>query len=403
MNYNETLNYIHSLKKFRAYPTLDLMRELLGKLSVIPDDLRIMHIAGTNGKGSVATMLASVAADAGLKVGLYTSPFIVDFRERITVNGEMIPQSDVVRLTKRIVDTGLDINEFELITAMGFMYFSEQKCDIVVLETGLGGLYDSTNVIKYPLCSVITHIGLDHTEVLGKTITEITDQKLGIAKDGCPLVVSPMQEEKAAQRILAVRPDAIMCKGENVKIISSDTNGNTFLYNGEEYSTKLIGQFQIYNAVTAVTVAKTVGIFSNENIKNGIKNAFIPARAELIDDRPTYLDGAHNPDGANALKEFVKLTHSPRTAVIGMMKDKNAEEYLSVLLPYFDRVITVEVENNPRSFAAEELKNIAVKYCKNVISAQSYCDALRKAEGNGVLFITGSLYLASDMRRLFIN
>ncbi len=399
----ETIEKIHSLKKFRPKPTLECMRRLVQKLEVDLSRPKFIHIAGTNGKGSTATMLASIAEAQGLKVGLFTSPYIICFNERIRINGEMISDNDLVRLADRVFKTGEDINEFECITAIAFMYFAEKQCDLVILECGVGGLYDPTNVISNPLCSVITHIGLDHTEILGSTVEEIALKKIGIAKPGCPVVSAPCQPANALETMRGMRPDIIIVEGRAEKV-SSSVHGSTFSFNGEDYGISLVGAFQINNALTAITVAETVGIFSKESIKQGLRCAFIPARAEVMSQKPLIvLDGAHNPDGAEALLGVISMSTKPRTAVVGMMKDKDADNFLRLALPYFDEVVTVSVESNPRSILADELCSMAEPYCQKVSAFRSYEDAVNflKNLKEGSAFIFGSLYLASDIRRYF--
>ena len=177
MNYNEALSYIHSLLVFGSQPGLERITELLNKLGNPQDKLKFIHVAGTNGKGSTCTMLSEVYKSAGYKTGLYTSPFIVDFRERMQINGEYIPKEDLARLTEKVKNTGVVVTEFEFITALALLWFCEQNCDLVILEVGLGGRFDATNIIKSPLCCVIMKIDYDHTAVLGDTITQITSEK----------------------------------------------------------------------------------------------------------------------------------------------------------------------------------------------------------------------------------
>ena len=401
MTATETIEKIHSLRKFRKKPTLEYMRRLADKLGLDLTSQRFIHIAGTNGKGSTATILAAIAEAEGLKVGLFTSPYIVCFNERIMVDGEMISDEALSRLAARVFEVGEDINEFECITAIALMYFKEMNCDLVVMECGMGGRDDATNIIPAPLCSVITHIGLDHTEILGDTIEKIALQKIGIAKEGCPVVTAPNQPDEALRVMRGVRPDIIAVQNTSENIVS-DTSGNTFELEGEEYSLSLAGEFQVDNALTAITVAKTVGLFSKRSIQQGLREAFIPARAEVVSEVPLIIiDGAHNPDGAKALLKVIEKSPEPRTAVVGMMKDKDREEFLALLLPLFNKVLTVTVKDNPRSCSAEELKVLSEKYCDNVIAAGDYEQAVTmlRQMNSGSAFCFGSLYLASDIRK----
>lgn len=403
MNYKESLSYIHSLQVFGSIPGLERISELLEYLGNPQDELRFIHVAGTNGKGSTCTMLSEIYKSAGLKVGLYTSPYVVDFRERIQVNGKYIEKDDLARLCKTVRDTDIYVTEFEFITALAFLYFKEQNCDLVILEVGLGGRFDATNIIKNPLCSVITRIDLDHTDYLGSTYSEIASEKCGIIKDGTPTVVYPVQEAETFDTIYKYASGYKTPNVDELKILSSNINGNSFVYYEDEYQTKLVGEHQIYNALTAIETAKTVGMASDENIKEGIAAANIAARIELISENPLrVLDGSHNPNGADALARFMDNCSEDIVAVIGMMADKDCELFLQKILPYCSSAITVTVEENKRSISAKELADLAKKYCDDVISAESYDDALaianEKSAGEKPIFVCGSLYLASAIR-----
>lgn len=399
MNYNETVEYIHSLKKFHKKATLDEMRAVMDKLGCDYNNLKFIHVAGTNGKGSVSNMLANIALNEGLKVGLFTSPYIICFRERIKVNGQMIPEDALVRLSQRIIEAGIDIKEFEFITALALLYFEECGCDLVVLECGMGGRDDSTNIISSPLASVITHIGLDHTAILGNTVAEIAAQKFGIAKKNCPLIIAPNQPNEALE---VLNREAVICDADSIKILKSDFTGSSFIYGGTEFRINMAGEFQIDNAVCAIETAKCVGL-GIDSIKKGIAETKVPARVEVISENPAVIiDGAHNPDGANALKNVVKNIKGEKTAVVAMVNDKDIENVLNILLPEFDNIICTEIADNPRSLSAEELCGVAKKYKKNISVAKRSSSAVEKALAlNTSVVIFGSLYLASEVRRLF--
>ncbi len=403
MNYNEALEYIHSLQVFGSIPGLERISELLSRMGNPQDDLKFIHVAGTNGKGSTCTMLCEIYMRAGQRVGLYTSPYVVDFRERIQINGEYIPKDDLARLCKMVKNTGVYVTEFEFITALAFLYFKEQNCDMVILEVGLGGRYDATNVIKSPLCSVITRIDLDHTDYLGNTYMEIASEKCGIIKGSSPVVAYPDQNYEALATIKNYAPRLLVPDMERIQIISADINGNHFIYKGKEYKTKLVGQHQIFNAVTAIETAKTVGIATDDSIREGIASAEIAARIELISENPlVVLDGSHNPNGADALAGFMKDFDNDIVAVIGMMADKDCELFLKKILSFCSTVITVTVKENKRSISAKELSKLAKKYCPDTIAASSYDEALALAKEKSCnsrpIFICGSLYLAAAIR-----
>lgn len=402
MNYKETLDYIHSLGMFSHPAGLERIKKLLNALDNPQDRFPAIHIAGTNGKGSVSVMVAAALKKEGYKVGLFTSPYIVDFRERITANGEFISEDDLCRLAERVKATNIAVTEFEFITAVGFLYFAETGCDIVVAETGLGGRLDATNTLKNVPVSVITKIGLDHTAILGNSIEEITREKCGIIKNNKVVTVGT-QSKEALRVIKEFSPDAII--PETPKTLSTDISGNTFIYKGEEFSTGLIGEFQIENAAAAIEVLRNCGFkISDASIKWGIKNAFIPARMEILSQSPlTMLDGAHNPDGASALAKFMEKYSGKITALIGVMKDKDYKDVLSLTLKHCKSVVCVTPNDLPRALKGDELMKEAKEYCSDVISANTLLEGFEIAKakaGKDPIFIFGSLYLASNIRNL---
>lgn len=409
MNYNEALSYIHSLLVFGSIPGLERINELLNKLGNPQDKLKFIHVAGTNGKGSCCTMLANVYKESGYKTGLYTSPYIVDFRERMQINGEYIPEDTLARLTKKVKDTGVVVTEFEFITALAMLWFCEEECDLVILEVGLGGRFDATNVIKNPLCATIMKIDYDHMAVLGDTIEQITNEKCGIIKKGSPVVSYPLQEKEAVGVILSHNKNTVIPDISKLEIISSDILGNRFIYKDVEYKTRLIGEHQIYNAITVIETVAAAGInVDSENIILGIAGATIPARLELINQKPlVFLDGAHNPNGADALSSFMKNYDGEICAMVGMMKDKNCEGFLKQVLKYCKSVVTVTVKENPRTALADELATIARNYCEDVTSASNYTSAINlvteKSKGEHPVFVFGSLYLAGAVRNQLIS
>ena len=402
MKYNETLNYIHSLGAFSAEASLERITAVCAKLNNPQKDFKAFHIAGTNGKGSVCTFITSVLQAAGYRVGTFVSPFITDFCERIQINGEYISHNDLCRLSQKVIDTNVKLTEFEFITAVGFLHFSENNIDIAVLETGLGGRFDATNVIPKPLVSVITKIGLDHTAVLGETVSKIATEKCGIIKNNT-VVTSPNQSKEALSVIKQYAPQFIMPDIDKLHDVKYSLTENSFVYCGESYKTKLAGKFQTENALIAIEAIKNSGLnIGEEYIKSGLKNAFIPARLEVVSQNPLIvIDGAHNPDGAYALAEVLK-DYKDITAVIGVMRDKNYCEVLKTTLSFCKNAVCLK-PSVPRALEAEQLAAQAQKYCNNTVVAQTAEEALNFAKelSNGEpVFIFGSLYLASEMRRL---
>ena len=401
MNYTKTLEFIHSLGNFSKPPTLDRIKSVLEKLGNPQNNFKSIHIAGTNGKGSVSAMLHSVFKSAGFKTGLFISPYIIDFCERIQINGEFIDKSQLCTLSQRIIDTGVELTEFEFITAVAFLYFSEQECDIAVIETGLGGRLDATNSLEKVIANVITKIGLDHTAILGDTIGQITKEKCGIIKN-CPVITSFNQPQEAM--LLLNKYNPIIPNTQFFKKIKSDIFGNEFIYKSLRYKTLLCGEHQIENALLCIETVLNCGIkIPSKALKQGIAETFFPARMELISKTPlVMLDGAHNPDGAQILAEVMKNFNGKITAIAGMMADKDCEEVLKQTLPYCKKVVAVQVKDMPRSLTAEQLKAISQKYCETEL-AQNYDDALEKIKGHDTVFVFGSLYLASGIREKLKN
>ena len=412
MDYNQALDYIFSLKTVSLNPSLERITAALDLLSNPQNSLKAIHIAGTNGKGSVASMISEILKTDGKRVGLFVSPYIIDFTERIQINGTYISKEDLSRLTERVVsvqpalaEKGLELGQFEFITAVALLYFSEQKCDYVVLETGLGGRFDATNVFKAPVCTVITKISYDHTAILGDTLEQIAGEKAGIIKRGIPCITRSQDDEafgviketceQFAAPLSVITSDCIT----DVKL---DLSGTTFFYNHEEFSTSLCGKHQAENAVLAIeAVKKAEPQLSQETIKEGLAKVHHPARLEIFKSKhPIIIDGAHNPDGATSLVAFLQEINFSGNMIFGGMKDKNLKEVANLLAPFADKIITVTVANNPRAESAEELQSLFGIYNSNVYAAQNYDEALALTE-EAPTVICGSLYLAADMRKYF--
>ena len=420
MTYEQAVEKIHSLLTFGSRPGLDRMRIFLEKLGNPQDKLKYIHIAGTNGKGSVCAVLSAVLAEAGYKTGLFISPYITDFRERIQIDNQMISKeilADAVEKTFPIIEKlredGVIITEFEYVNALQFYIHANENCDIVVLETGLGGLLDCTNTILPPLCSVITTIGLDHTAILGSTLEEIAWQKCGIIKSGSVAVTS--RQTEGAMSVIECT-----CKSRNVplfrsesaeiKVISESLESTVFEYDGEELELHLVGEHQLENAKTALTALKVLCDSGKINVskkalKSGVAKAVNPARLELMSKNPVVLlDGAHNPNGIEALSNAVKkyLPNQKRLCLMGMLADKDSAGSIKLLEGLFEEVITVTVDN-PRTLTAQEL---AEKCRQHFPGATAFDDnkkaldyALKKAEEEKIpLVICGSLYLAGELR-----
>ncbi|MGN0551270.1 MAG: bifunctional folylpolyglutamate synthase/dihydrofolate synthase [Acutalibacteraceae bacterium] len=423
MIYCEAIQKINSLLRFGSRPGLEEISKLLDRIGNPQNKCKYIHVAGTNGKGSVCTMIAYTLKEAGYKTGLFISPFIIDFCERIQINNEMISHEELSVLTDKIFPVVEDmakngdiITEFELITAIAFEYFAEKKCDVVVLETGLGGLYDSTNVISTPLASVITSISLDHTAVLGSTYEEIAREKCGIIKPNGHTVFYP-QQKNVDDIVLATCKEKcnefINAENADVTSVSYSISGSKFIYNGYAIKTKFSGSHQIKNAKTALTALKAVKAqgfdIKQEHIQRGFEKAFLPARLELLSSSPiVLLDGAHNPDGLRSLARFIKENADGKKliCIMGMLKDKDFEKSLHYIKGLFTEVITVTPDNK-RALDCKDLANAANPYFDKVTpyidkqKAVKY--ALSKCSDNDGVIICGSLYLAGELRPMLLR
>lgn len=413
MNYEDSVKYIHSLLKFGMNLGLERISALLNELGNPQEKLEFVHVAGTNGKGTTSTMLSSILCAAGKKTGLFTSPYVFDFCERIQINNKNIPHDDlslVVEKVKNACDRlsakGTEPTEFEAITAAAMLYFYEQKCDAVVLEVGLGGRYDSTNIIPCPKAAVITSISLDHTKILGDTVEKIAAEKCGIIKNGGTVITTSEQNENA----LSVIKDTVKEKNGRLligdvsaaEILSEDIFGTEISYNGLTVKIPLVGRHQVENTVGVITAARALGI-SDEFIKKGIESTVIHARMEIISRSPVImLDGGHNPECAAALENVLVRFAGDKsiTVLIGMMADKDTKDYLAAILPHCKTAVFTK-PSNPRAEDENVLLREGKCFCRDVVSVKDPKDAYKKAESlvkNGdMLLVCGSFYLLSDI------
>ena len=419
MTYEEALSYIHSICWKGSKLGLDRTRELLGKLNDPQKELKFIHIAGTNGKGSTAAMLSSILEEAGYRVGLYTSPFINRFNERMQVNHQPIPDEELAALTEYVrphADAMADSpTEFELITALAMVWFARQKCDIVVLEVGMGGELDSTNIIDVPEAAVIAAMGLDHVKELGPTMADIARAKAGIIKEG-GRVVSYGGNPEADEVIAAVcrARNASLCQPDFSAIVPGDFSleGQTFSYKGwRGLRIPLVGAYQMNNAAV---VLETVEVLrqrgwniSDEAVRQGLADTRWPARFEVLRRDPVFIvDGGHNPHGIRATAESLSRLFPGRkiTFVTGVMADKDVEHILGLIVPLADQFFTVRPDN-PRAMDAGELaRRIEAMGAKATAcaSVRDGVDRAIQAEGpHGVACALGSLYMSGEVRSCF--
>ena len=373
MTYEETLHYLYTSIPVFQHSGASAYKPGLGTSIALDDYLgnphkayKTIHVAGTNGKGSVSHLLAAILRQSGFKVGLYTSPHLVDFRERIRVNGKKISQDYVVDFVERHRSffEPLHPSFFELTSSMAFEYFRDQQVDYAVIEVGLGGRLDSTNIIT-PILSIITNISLDHTQFLGDTEEKIAAEKAGIIKKDCP-IVTIMQKaeamvaieaeaEKQHARLYTADVSKVTVETETLKEIRFDHPGLGTV------TTRLTGTYQVENCCLAVTVLKDVLGIADQTILDGIQNTVWPGRFEVIGEQPLFIiDGAHNEDAALQLSASVEkyFTNIPITYIIGVLADKEHKKVLEAMLPYAGAAFTV-TPDNPRAMKAEELASEA--------------------------------------------
>lgn len=420
MTYEQSLNYIHSLNRFGINPGLERIEALCAAVGNPEKKLSFVHIAGTNGKGSTSTMVAAALKASGKKVGLFTSPFVTDFRERICIDGEMVDKemfasvvTELEPIVFKLASQDMQPTEFEVITAAAFMIFERSGCEICVLEVGLGGRLDSTNVIPTPLVSAIVSISLDHTAILGDTVEAIAAEKCGIIKQDGKTVCYPLQQPsvfEVVRNTCDVKQNSLTVP--DVNLISNVVNkidGVSFEYCGNTYKLSMSGQYQVYNAVTAIEICRLLSL-DEGSIKAGVESARVAARMEVISSSPlVLLDGGHNDDGGRAVAESIEtlLDGKKIIAVIGMMADKNVEAYLSCVAPLCSEIIACSVADNPRTMSAQELCSLAKEYCVNssfVSDAKTAVQkALDKIDCYDCLLVCGSLYLAGEVRTKLLD
>jgi len=416
MNYDEALNYIHSISWTFCKPGLERISELCKALGNPEKELKFVHVAGTNGKGSFCSMLSSILIKAGYKVGLYTSPFIYRFNERMRINGADIPDEVLARITERIkpvADKMADKpTEFELITAIAFEYFRSERCDVVVLECGMGGRLDSTNVISSPLLSVITGIALDHTAFLGDTVEKIAFEKAGIVKDPSPLLFGG--EDEAAEAVIKKRceqfgADFYKTNYRALNVKGASLSGAVLDYEEfKDIKIKLLGLYQprnVASVISAVKILRKRGLdISDQALYEGLSSAEWRARFEIIGKEPTVIfDGAHNPEGIEAAVRSIKHYFGDKKIVVftGVLADKDYRFIAKKLSEVASYAFTITPDNK-RALSASEYAEILSEYGVFATACGSITQALTLGKEKALsedtaLCCLGSLYTYVDV------
>lgn len=376
MNYRKVLEELSSQGMFYVDLGLDRIKSVLEKLNNPQDDLKYIHVAGTNGKGSTCAMLASILQEAGYKVGLYTSPHIFEYTERIKINGQEISQEDFAKLFEEVQSLGIHLTEFEILTVMMFLYFKRNNVEIVVLETGMGGRFDATNVIKENICSIITQIDLDHTDRLGKTREEIAFEKAGIIKSNCPLVTSMGYEE--------IRDKADELNSMLVFV-------SPFVPQDFVEALALKGSHQIENLALVLTAINYCFKNIDENtIKHGLMKVKNPFRFEYYPEKNLIVDASHNPNGIKALKENLDFYYpnSSRRFIFGCLKNKDYKTMMNILFQEGDEVF-LNGFNYPNACSYEDLKSVCPVDSKEYKGQELTTDKLN--------IICGSFYMIGEI------
>lgn len=415
MTCKEAIEYIHSVSWKGSIPGLSRTQELLARLGDPQNRLKFVHIAGTNGKGSTASMVASILRAAGYRTGLYTSPYITCFNERMQIDGEMIADDELAEITELVRPHAEAMaehpTEFELVTAIAMVYFARHECDIVSLEVGMGGEWDSTNVIATPEVSVICNIGYDHTEVLGKTLPEIAAAKAGIIKGGDAVLYrqTPEVEQVISERCAQTGTRLHLADFDGICLKKCSFAGQIFDCGArKELELPLLGEHQLKNAAVVLATIDALTAkgwnISEAQLRAGLKSVSWPGRFELLRKEPVFfVDGGHNPQCMEALvRNIQQYLPMPLTALTGVMADKDYLDMYRLVAPYIARFVTV-TPDNPRALPAEKLAQTLAQFGKPVTACETVVDGVRTAiaqtgAGEAVLAF-GSLYMVGDIRQ----
>ena len=416
-NFDDYLDYIYGRGSSGGDHTLKNIKKLMEEFDNPQDKIKTIHIAGTNGKGSTAKMLTSVLSKKN-RCGIFTSPYMVKINEEISINGVDISDEDFCNLIDRIKpvaekldNEGFHVTYFEFMTSMAFLYFYEKKVDVAVIEVGLGGSLDSTNIIKSPLASVITSISMDHMNVLGSTIEEIAENKAGIIKKNRPVFVYPQTYREAYEVIIkkAKKENSTIStvKKEDVEIIEESQNGNVFNFKSyEKIKTNLRGHHQVYNASLAVLVLdflKKDFRLTNEDIREGIEEAYNPGRLDLVNDKPkVLLDGAHNKEAIDSLITSLENFDYDKLIIgFSILKDKDHKDIIKKISQIADKLIITFIDDNPRAMNTLDIKKEAEDFMDEIViiddNKRAFDYSVKLARDEDLVLWCGSLYLVGKI------
>lgn len=423
MDMQEVIELVNTNRGTGRKESLNRMKRLVELIGNPQKDLKFIHIAGTNGKGSTSVFMEAILRTSAIKTGLYTSPHLVRLNERIRIDGREITDAELIETTETVREAVEQVEEelnerlyaFEILTAVAFLYFQKQGTELVILETGVGGRLDATNVIDESEVSIITAIGMDHMKVLGDTLEKITQEKAGIVKPNGALVTYPQNE--AIEKIFEVRcreqaADWTAVKRQDVRITASSIEGQRFEYKGMgDFAIRMMGEHQVYNAVTAMEAVwklqEKEWPIKDAHIKEGLEKAFWPGRMEKVADEPlVILDGAHNQQGVEMLEKNLKTLFPGKKLnfLVGMMQDKAYRKMIRLMEPMADRFLLL-APNSERALDAQTLKE---KLAEEGIDAQAFAAPQEAAEyirhnlaKEEIVVVFGSLYLVGDMKQAF--
>ena len=423
MNYAEAEEYINQIPRFSKVKSEENVDEILALFGHPEKKFAYIHVAGTNGKGSTLAFLAGIFRESGYRAGRYVSPASFSYEERFRINEENISKKDlcfymekIKKISEEMVRDGMSHpTMFEIETALSFLYFLDKKVDVVLLETGMGGRLDATNVVKKPIATVIASIGMDHMQFLGDTLEKIASEKAGIIKEGCPVIsydntkeVNEVIKNKAKQ----MHAKVTFVNSAGIRVLQESLNGESFSYRSsdgrwyEKIEIPLLGRHQINNAALALetlNVIKNYYCISDFQTEDGMRKTIWRGRIEILEREPMVIcDGAHNPDGAKSLLSFLQnnFTNQRLIYIMGVLSDKDYEQMVQILAPAADKIYTV-APDNPRALSSRELCNCISKYHQNVEERQRLAECLsevrQKAEKDDVIIICGTLSFQNEL------